>query len=112
MLSARWLWWAPLGCLIAFFALTGLRYGWIAATITETDVVNRYAERYVQTQGGDARVTDCVAYPGADIPGIWIVVNCMPQAPGGEGRSYYVNRLGGLEYGETAGPPDRPRPQT
>ncbi|NNE53645.1 MAG: hypothetical protein HKN30_14740 [Sulfitobacter sp.] len=105
----RWLWWTPLALLVLGFALVGLRYGWIAATITETDVINRYAARYIKERGGDAALADCVAYPGQAGSGIWLVVRCTPDA--GEPATYRVNRLGGLEQG-AARPPAPQEPQT
>ncbi|MEW9919137.1 hypothetical protein AB2B41_05960 [Marimonas sp. MJW-29] len=94
----RWLWWAPFWLLLLGFALLWLRYGWRVASITETDVINHYAERYVEERGGDASVTDCVADPGRAFAGIWLVVSCTPKgAVAGDSVDYFVNRLGGLE---------------
>ncbi len=73
--------------------------GWIVATTDETDVITYFATQYVQTRGGDAQMTDCVAYPGHDIPGIWIKVSCRPSGAL-ESYEYYVNRFGGLERGD------------
>ena len=109
----RWLWWAPLGLLVLAFALIGLRYGWIAATTTETDVINRYATRYIKEHGGTAALTDCVAYPGTAYPGIWMVVSCTPTGSEGPGRyEYFVNRLGGLEYRNGPVSPSLTGPET
>lgn len=90
----RWLIWAPL-CVLALGAgAYGLRLGYLAMTITETDVINHYAALYARQTGGE--MTDCVAFPGAD--GIWIVVACGPLcAP--ERREYHVNRVGWLVDG-------------
>lgn len=97
------LWWVPLGAFVLFWAFLGLRWGWIAVKTTETDVIETYASRYLTDRerdgtGTDARITDCVAYPG-ETPGIWIVVSCGPT-PLDLTRhyEYYVNRLGGLEW--------------
>ena len=95
----RWLWWAPLGLVTLGCAIFGLRMGWIAATISETDVITHFAAKYVNDHGGDARVTDCVAYPTDSIPGIWILVRCAPMGAL-ENYDYYVNRFGGLEHGD------------
>lgn len=88
----RWLWFVPLGALTVLVGLWAFRLGWVAATITETDVVNTYAARYLQTAGPDARTTDCVARPGRQ-RGVWLVVSCA-----GSGRrvDYAVDRLGRL----------------
>jgi hypothetical protein len=110
--TSRWLWWLPLGLLGLSLALIGLRWGWIAATITETDVIGRYAAHYVASEGEGAEMSDCVGIPGHDLPGIWIVVRCRPNAGrDSAGRDYFVNRLGGFEYGESP-QPARWEPQT
>ena len=93
----RWLWWAPLGALLLGSALIGLRAGWLAETITETDVITHYAQRYLQEHGANAALSDCAAVPGEGLPGIWIVITCQPN--NSERRyAYYVNRWGGFEY--------------
>ena len=98
----RWLWWAPLGLLTLGAAVMGLRLGWIAATITETDVITRFSQTYLADHGAAAEVTDCYATPGQDLRGIWIVVRCQPF--GGEGTyAYFVNGFGGLEYARRPG---------
>lgn len=99
----RWLWWAPFALLTLAGAIYVFRLGLIAATITETDVINRYAQMYVMEGSAGAVLEDCHARPGREEPGIWIVVVCA----GPEGlRSYHVNRFGGLEYR------DRPAPSS
>lgn len=85
-------WWLPLGLIVVLGALWALRLGWIAATITETDVINATASDYAARTGG--RATDCRAVPGQS-PGIWLVVTCDGA---GSRREYFVNRLGGVEY--------------
>ena len=92
--------------LIAGLALIGLRRGWIVATMTETDVINAYAQRYLRTGGPDAALSDCVALSGAAYPGVWLIVRCVPET--GEGAvDYYVNRRGGLVR-NAAPPQDAP----
>ncbi len=88
--------WAPFGLLVLASAGLGLRWGWIALNTSETDVISRYAARYVAQTGGP--ITDCRALPGED-QGIWLVVICGPT-PVDLTRhyEYHVNRLGGLEY--------------
>ncbi|MEM6939844.1 MAG: hypothetical protein AAF943_15010 [Pseudomonadota bacterium] len=96
-----WLWWAPLALLTLGIALLGLRWGWVAATITETDVITRYAQRYVNTHGGAAKPTDCFAMPADHYEGVWLVVRCVPLDPQqGPTYDYYVNRMGGYLFGE------------
>ncbi|MFP7570810.1 hypothetical protein [Marivita sp. S2033] len=85
----RWLWFVPLGLATVFGALMAFRYGWIAATITETDVIEAMAHRYATQDGGpDARASDCVGLAG-QVDGAWITVRCADTA-------YHVSRLGRL----------------
>ena len=82
----RWLWWMPLAVLTLIGALLAFRQGWIAAHMTETDVINHIAARYVADHGGE--VGDCRAVPGRRSD-VWIEVLC------GE-RRYPVDRAGRL----------------
>lgn len=91
--------------LIVGTAVIGLRYGWIAATISETDVITRYAHKYLSDHGSGAQLTDCVAVPEDALSDIWLVVRCRPKDVN-ESYDYHINRLGGLEYEA------RPRPAT
>lgn len=107
----RWLWWTPLGLLTVGVALMGLRWGWVAATISETDVINRYAERYVQERGGGAAMTDCVAMPGRADQGIWLVVRCA--APDTDSAfEYHVDRFGRLKHPARTGDARAAEPRT
>jgi hypothetical protein len=87
----RWFWFMPFVLLTVASALYAFRLGWIAATITETDVINTYAVQYLRTAGPDAQATDCVARPGAQ-RGVWLVVSCG-EAPR---YDYAVDRFGRL----------------
>lgn len=88
----RWIWFTPLVLLILALAAWAFRLGWIAATITETDVINIYAHRYLAEAGAVARLTDCTALPG-DQSGVWIIVRCI----GPDGRyDYPISRFGRL----------------
>ena len=93
----RWVWWVPLVGATLIGALLAFRYGWIAATITETDVINAMANRYLTQDGGaEAQVTDCVGLAG-QMDGAWITVRCGAF-------SYHVNRFGRLiSTGDGAG---------
>ena len=85
----NWLWFVPLGLATIVGALLAFRYGWIAATITETDVINSIAARYVSRDGGEnARIEDCFGVAG-QIEGAWITVRCADL-------TYHVNRFGSL----------------
>lgn len=101
-MNPRLIWFIPLAGVIALLAVMGLRLGWIAATLTETDVINRHAAIYL-SEGG-ASETDCFAFP-SQTRGIWIVVRCTSHLDTPSMIvEYHVNRLGGLEY---SGPPKR-----
>ena len=89
----RWLWFVPFGALVAVFALVAFRLGWIASTITETDVIETYTARYVAAHGPDARVTDCSAQPSTRAE-VWIIVTCISAQ--GVRVDYPVDRLGRL----------------
>lgn len=95
----RWGWFVPLGLATLVGALLAFRTGWIAATISETDVITAFSQRYVQQDGGpDAGLDDCVGLAG-QIEGAWITVRCADI-------QYHVNRLGRLISTDT--PPNRP----
>lgn len=105
---------AALGFLALGAAWLGLVWG-RAALVTETEVIERYAARYLADRARDgtgdtARITDCHAVPG-QAGGIWLVVVCGP-GPGDPGRiyEYRVNRMGGLEAPGTAGVGPAPSP--
>ncbi|MDW4496911.1 hypothetical protein R5H30_02875 [Sulfitobacter sp. D35] len=101
----RWLWFAPLAALTLFLAVWLFRLGWIAATITETDVIGGFAQRYLQDAGPGARVTDCVARP-AEMRGLWLVVSC--RHADGRRFDYPADRLGRWRRpeGRKAGEPE------
>lgn len=90
----RWLWWLPLVVLTIIVGLFVFRLGWIRAHLTETDVINHFAARYVVETGGQATVTDCVALPGQQ-EGVWLVVRCAPP-DGGAVQRFPVDRSGRL----------------
>ncbi len=60
-----------------------------AGDLSETDVINHYADRYAAETGRPR--TDCLAVPGAG--GIWLSVRC---AGAGEARVFDVDRRGRL----------------
>lgn len=65
----------PLVALIAVVAGLGLMLGGRAVTTTETEVIERVAERYLGEAGADAARTDCAARPAASAD-LWLVVAC------------------------------------
>lgn len=88
----RWVWFAPFGLLVVVMAAWGFRSGWIAATISETDVIETYTAHYLR-QVPSGRATDCTGQPGA-LPQVWILVSCT--AASGARYDYPVDRLGRL----------------
>jgi hypothetical protein len=105
--TRRVIWFVPFAGLIALLAVTGLRLGWIASSLSETDVINKFVGLYLGEAGARAQPTDCIAFPSQS-RGIWIVVRCE----GGVDTpsriyEYHVNRLGGLEYSGTPKSPSQ-----
>lgn len=105
----RAFWWVPLCAATVALAAVGLRYGWIAARVTETDVITHYARKYVSDHGAGAAPTDCVARPGRGW--VWIELSCAPQAVLGI-YVYRVNRFGRLIDAQRPVPPSSLEPQT
>ena len=99
----RTLMWAPIVALVIGAGLWGARLGYVAVTITETDVINRYAAQYIAAQP-DGALSDCVAYPSA-APAVWLVVACGPLC-GPDRSEYHVNRLGWRVESGTPSCPD------
>jgi hypothetical protein len=85
--------------LVVLAALFGWRHGWVAANVTETEVITAYAQRYLEDRARDgtgetAVATECRARPSERV---WIVVICGPE-PHDPMRhyTYYVGRDGRL----------------
>ncbi|MHA6325588.1 hypothetical protein [Roseivivax sp. CAU 1753] len=106
----RWALFLPFALIVALAALFGWRQGWLVANVTETEVIEDYAARYMTARhaagtGAGAAPTDCRARPD---PGAvsWLVVVCGPE-PYDPSRHYtfYVNRFGGLD--RLVGPKER-----
>lgn len=99
----RWIWFIPLSALVLWTAWLGIRWGIIAASITESDVIDAYAQRYLEDRARDgsrvgASLSDCVAYPGEE-KGTWLVISCGPSPYDASLHyEYYVDRLGQLRY--------------
>ncbi len=89
-MTRRILFFLPLAALTLVASLLAFRAGYWQANLTETDVINTYAAKYVAETGGDP--TDCVATPG-QTP-VWIEVIC--RSGDGTARIYPVNKLGAL----------------
>lgn len=88
----RWIWFAPLGALVVALGAWAFRLGWIAATISETDVIEVWTAHYQGAYPG-ARATDCTAQPGRGEM-VWILVSCIHR----DGRrfDFPVDRMGRL----------------
>ncbi|MEE4189653.1 MAG: hypothetical protein V2I76_14565 [Roseobacter sp.] len=99
----RWVWFMPLAALSAALGVWAFRMGWIAATLTETDVILAYADLYLETHQGPAFATDCSARPD-ELEQVWLVVTCIAQD--GARYDYPVDRFGRLL--EVAANPRRP----
>lgn len=74
----------PVLGLVAAVAVLGLLLGGRAATTTETQVIDRVADRYASETG--AARSDCAARP-AESNGLWLVVACA-------GHEYFVDSFG------------------
>jgi len=100
----RWMWIAPLGLLTLFLAFHGYKLSQDRARITETTVIDFYAERYLDDHarelGGAAALTDCVGVPGQ--ANVWIEVRCSP-ASGAPDFIYGADRRGRMLYAGRAG---------
>ncbi|MEP5154421.1 hypothetical protein [Planktotalea sp.] len=96
----RWLLWTPLVVLTVAAGLFGFRMGWIAATITETDVIDRYAAHYL-SQDSARSATACHAVPSTQ-KGVWLVVICGEKSceatQNDDYSEYHANRLGRLVH--------------
>lgn len=104
----RWIWFAPLAALAVASGAWAFRWGWISATLTETDVITAYSARYLEDGGPGARLTDCTAQPGAH-SSVWILVTCVARDQ--TRYDYPVDRFGRLLQIE-AKPVPLERPQT
>ncbi len=83
--------------------LLGLGAGWRFATLTESDVIEAAAARYVAEHGG--RPTDCVGQGG--VPPAWVTVLC--QKDGRTLAIYQADRFGRLTTLDPADPADAAR---
>lgn len=82
--------WAPFVGLMAVIAVYAWSEGQKAANLTESDVIEAMAARYLASAGPDARRTDCVARPSSEN---WLVVTCSRD---NQDWRYEVSRLGVL----------------
>ena len=101
----RWMWIAPIGLLLLFTAFHGYKLGLERSAVTETVVIEFYAEQYLKDHRrileSEGALTDCIAIP-AETPGVWIEVRCSPQ-DGSEDFVYGADRSGAQVYAGRAG---------
>ena len=90
----RWTIFAPLAALILLTGYLGLRLG---QPLTETEIIDRAAARYVAEVGSGAAPTDCAA---TTHPQARMIVIC--HHPDGDTRSYVMGDRG--EILDQAGP--------
>ncbi|MGR3503785.1 hypothetical protein [Pseudaestuariivita sp.] len=81
--------WLPFGALVLATGVIAFVAGWQVRGVTETDVIERYAARYLAEAGEGARRTDCLAVPGEGR--VWIEVHC-------KGFIYHASRSGRLVF--------------
>ena len=86
----------PLMALIAVVAGIGLLLGGRAVSTTETEAIDRMAERYLDEAGAGAQRSDCAARPAVS-EDLWLVVTC--------GRyEYFVDSYGRLAHSNAPEP--------
>lgn len=85
----------PVMALAAAVAGIGLMLGGRFVGTTETEVIERYAARYLAEAGAGAVRSDCVARP-AQSEGLWLVVAC--DLRGGARFEYFVDAYGRLAH--------------
>ena len=95
---SRWLLWMPVAALTVATALFGLRVGVLTSNLSETDMINQAAERYL-AGGQDRSLTDCSARPNAERV-VWLTVTCVPKA--GAPELYNASPLGHLSQVQSA----------
>ena len=65
---------------LALVAVIGLRLGWLAASLTETDVIERYAAAYLAEAGAGAALSNCHAETAQ---GHWVKLRVICRHPDG-----------------------------
>ncbi len=88
---------AMLAAVVLVLVALALLLGKRAVTGSETEVIERVAQRYVAETGGLARQEDCAARP-AQSTGLWLVVSCQPTT--GRGIDYFIDRFGRVVHAE------------
>lgn len=91
----RWLLWTPVMALTVATALIGVRAGLHVATLSESDVINKAAQDYVNS-GQGRHAHDCYAVPSPEYR-FWLTVRCRSQD--GVSEIYHASRDGRLRLG-------------
>ncbi|SEQ27860.1 hypothetical protein SAMN05428995_103441 [Loktanella sp. DSM 29012] len=86
----------PVAALTVTVGYVGFQLG---QPVTETDIITRYAARYVSEAPAGAAMTDCLATPG--VGDVRLTVICAH--PGGDSFVYPAGPRGGL-IRDTGGP--------
>ena len=91
----RWMLFVPVMALVAAVAGIGLMVGGRSVGTTETEVIERFAVRYLAEAGAGATRSDCAARP-AQSEGLWLVVAC--DLRGGARFEDFVDAYGRLAH--------------
>ena len=91
----RWAHILPLSLIVVALAGLGFLLGKRTVSTTETEVIERIADEYVDKMGGAAKRTDCAARL-AQSDGLWLVVSCKSSQ--GVGIDYFVDRYGRVAH--------------
>ena len=94
-MNPRHLQYAPLAAVVLALIAVALLLGKRALTTTETEVIERVADRYVSEMGDSTRRMDCAAVPAAS-EGLWLVVSCTDLH--GVRIDYFVDRFGRVAH--------------
>lgn len=89
----------PLAGLVAFAGYLGLRLGQVP---TDTEIINQYAARYLETAPAGAHVTDCAAVPHPS-DAIRMIVQCAHES--GAVATFFVGPRGREMPPEVTGAP-------
>ena len=100
-MSLRQVAFTVLGAFLALVAVIGLRLGWLAASLTETDVIERYAAAYLAEAGAGAALSNCHAETGQ---GHWVKLRVICRHPDGREWRFGAGLWGQLVYVERITP--------
>jgi hypothetical protein len=95
MMTRRWII-TPIAAMAVVAGYLGLKLG---QPVTESQIIMSVAQTYVDDQGGDAQISDCLALPDLRT-NIRRVVRCTH--PNGITYSYYAGQRGDVRGFETS----------